>query len=334
MANAMAHLLQQYLDENSHDLGSGFYKELSDKTMNLSKEMQELHRNVCLDTLVRIVSSVPSAMQSAPVLELLESKRMYEDFTHMLVDHKMQEIQKIPNIQLRSSMISAWKDDMVVALLDNHTIDKFKVSTDDQGHRSWLQQCVEKLLTMKTGMINRITKRLDEKGVTPSALFPINIVPGMGISVDNVKYHIPGVEKSLELEPLLAKWLLGLPKGEEWPDVHDLPVDGFSQDEQSLRKVLLQYAELCGGNDTLINDNQGLPEIKDDDFQDKFNALVFETTYRPFLQTYGYDSSLGHNLAPFDSKDLRKNVTRKRATSLSSSRREQTPIAKRSINRR
>ena len=333
----MAHLLQEYLDENSHDLGSGFYKELSDKSMNISKEMQELYENACLATSIRIVSAIPSAIQTAPVLELVKPKRMYEDFTHMLVDHKMREMQKIPNIQLRSAMISAWKDDMVVALLDNHTIDQFKVSTENQMRREWLQQCIEKLLTMKTGMIRRITKRLDENGVTPSALFPINIVPGMGISVYNLKYHIHGVEKLLKLEPLLVKWLLGIQNDEEWPDVHDLQVEGFSQDEQSLREVMLHYAELCGGDDALINDNQGLVEIKDDDFQNRFNARVFETTYRPLIRMVGYDSSLGHNLAPYEfngSKNSRKNVTRKRATGLASSRREQTAIAKRSINRR
>ena len=84
------------------------------------------------------------------VLELVKNKRMYEDFTCMLVDHKVREMKKIPNIQLRSAMISAWKDDMLVALLDNHTIDKFKastdkfkVSTDNQMRREWLQQCIE-----------------------------------------------------------------------------------------------------------------------------------------------------------------------------------------------
>lgn len=331
MVNAMAHLFQEYLDENAHKLGSGLYKELSDKIMNVSKEMQEHHRNARLTTSVRIVSAIPSAIQSVPVRELIEPTNMYYKFVHKLVNHKIQEVQKLPNIQLRSAMISAWKDDIVDALLDNDNIDKFKFSDNNQMHRGMIHLSIEKLLVMKIGMLDRITKRLDEKGVTPSALFPVNIVPGMAITYDNIMYHIPVITKLLELEPLLVKWLLGIRKDQEWPDVHDLPVDGISPNEQSLRKLMLDYAERCGGNNTLINDNTALSEIQDDNFQNKFNALVFETTYRPVIQTYGYDSLLGHSLPPF--KFENKNVERKRSRRLASLRSEQTILA-RSSNRR
>ncbi len=314
----MAHLFQEYLDENAHNLGSGLYKELSDKIMNLSKEMQECHRNARLTTSVRIVSAIPSAIKSAPILELTAPRNMNNKFAQKLVSHKIQEVQKLPNMQLRSAMISAWKDDVVDAMLDNKTIDKF--CKNNEMHRVWIQECIEKLLVMKIGMLDRITKRLDEKGVTPSALFPINIVPGMGITDYNIMYHIPVVTNLLQLEPLLVKWLLGIPKHKTWPGVHDLPVAGISQNEQSLRKVMLDYAERCGGNNALINDNSDLAEYEDDDVQKRFNALVFEPMYRPDIQTYGYDSLLGRNLPP-----LKNYVMPKRSTRL---------VAKRRSNRR
>lgn len=330
MVNAMAHLFQEYLDENAHKLGSGLYKELSDKIMNLSREMQERCRNARLTTITRIVSAIPSAIKSVPVLELTESKDMFNKFLHELVNHKIQEVHKLPNIQLRSAMISAWKDDIVDALLADDNIDKFKLSNNNQMHRASIQQCIEKLLLMKVGMLDRITKRLDEKGVTPSALFPINIAPGMAITSDNMMYHIPVVTKLLELEPLLVKWLLGIPKDKAWPDVHDLTVDGISPNEQSLRKAMLDYAERCGGNNTLINDNTDLSEIKNDDFQNQFNAVIFDTTYRPVIQTYGYDSSLGHALPPL--QNIKTNVKRHNGVASVSSK--QRIIAKRSSNRR
>ena len=122
----MAHLFQEYLDENAHNLGSGLYKELSDRIMNLNKEMQLSAEEMQLNASARMVSAIPSTIHSAPVLQLTKPKGMYRKFANKLVNHKIQEIQKLPNIQLRSAMISAWKDDMVAALLDEHTMNKLK----------------------------------------------------------------------------------------------------------------------------------------------------------------------------------------------------------------
>lgn len=230
--------MQEALEAHAERIGSGPYAELCKKLIGLTNALEHeaavTKREFAMEVLL---DHAPSA--GAFPMEKFTNKR---PFMQELVRRKALELHEYNDNHRAAKLGLAWKLDLAEALMPY----------EDPTFLKDVRYGIQKLFVARSGFLPQVVNRLNQLGITPFMLCPLDLGADLAPGDDGCG---PTAEDFLYYEPRFLRWILGMGELEPWP------VLGIgSQPEYMSRLIIVANSE--GGDNQAVNQTCTCPRCR------------------------------------------------------------------------